>query len=77
MTLVDRPKHAAIVKGLNRNLACQRVAVTQVFCSYHAAIEVPFHLIFFRKAEYSLLDTDCPESDMVINALAFTKSISE
>lgn len=59
--VVDRPRQDASTNGLKR---------------YHAAIEAPSHRICLRKLLWNLPVTDSPESEIVINALAFCKSIA-
>lgn len=77
-TLVDRPRHVAIVNGLKRNLASQiRYSTRRDIAYYHAATETPSHLICFRNAENNLPETACPESEIVIKAFAFIRSINE
>jgi hypothetical protein len=58
--LVDRPKHAAIVKGLRR---------------YAMLIVTPSSLFFFRGEVKSLLETASPESAILARAFAFARSI--
>lgn len=76
-TLVDRAKQVAMVKGLNKNLfQVSGSYFTLVFShsTYQAAMETPSHRMCFRMAECSRVCTDWPDSEMVINACAFTRS---
>jgi hypothetical protein len=75
--LVDRPRQAAMVKGLKRYLLPVRSIAMQedAECNHHAATSTPPHLISFRNAVYNLPDIAWFESDMVTKALALTRSI--
>lgn len=76
-TLVDRAKQVAMVKGLNKNLLLIRSPYFPTVSSdsaYQAAMDTPSHRICFRIAECSRVCTDWPDSEMVINACAFTRS---
>lgn len=77
-TLVDRAKHVAIVKGLNKNLFHGKYAnilLGRPEDAYHAATDTPSHRTCFRTAECSLDLTDWPEAEIVTNACAFKRSI--
>lgn len=75
-TLVDRPMHVAIVKGLKRNLllsAARRVASVGRL-AYTAATMNPLHR-FSRRGEVKSADEPAsPESAILSSALALRRS---
>lgn len=75
--LVDRPRHDAIVNGLNKYLEIESASWPTSKCyipPYPAAIVVPSHLMCFRGEAYNFETTDSPELDMRPRALAFMRS---
>ena len=77
-TVVDRARHVAITNGFKRYLHRPELVVsgTSVGAAYHAAIATPSHLICLRNELYRRPVTDSAESEMVIKAFAFKRSIT-
>ena len=74
-TLVVRPIHVAIVKGLNRKLETVRTGRrSSTSSAYAAAIAKLLHRLSFLGEVKRFEDTASPESAMLIKALALSRS---